>query len=233
MDIWGVSSIEAEAELISILISTMKELGLNSKDVGIKINSRKIIGCIIQSLEFPEELFNEMCIIIDKMDKVSLCKIESMLVECVHNHDSDKLQPFGEDSTSTKVKQLLEILNIKELKSLEATLCKINPSNTSSIIEIIKEFEYMIDLIENCYGHGRDVRSNCDSWLEFDSKIVRGLSYYTGKGCLQMKLIDYPFCLPCLSISSLFQVSYLKHLIAPKHCVRYVAEAGMINWRIH
>ena len=37
MDIWGCQSVQVEAELISILISTFKSLGLCIQDVVIKV----------------------------------------------------------------------------------------------------------------------------------------------------------------------------------------------------
>ncbi len=37
MDIWGVTGVEAEAELIAAAISCMQSFGLTSVDVGIKV----------------------------------------------------------------------------------------------------------------------------------------------------------------------------------------------------
>ena len=37
MDIWGVRGVEAEAELLSAAVASMKVLGLTSADVGIKV----------------------------------------------------------------------------------------------------------------------------------------------------------------------------------------------------
>lgn len=37
MDIWGVSGVEAEAELLSAVVSFLKSVGLTANDVGIKV----------------------------------------------------------------------------------------------------------------------------------------------------------------------------------------------------
>lgn len=37
MDIWGVSGVEAEAELLAAIVATFTDMGLTSKDVGIKV----------------------------------------------------------------------------------------------------------------------------------------------------------------------------------------------------
>ena len=42
MDIWGVETVHAEAELLSSIVTFMRRIGITSEDVGIKINNRKI-----------------------------------------------------------------------------------------------------------------------------------------------------------------------------------------------
>jgi histidyl-tRNA synthetase len=37
MDIWGVPGVEAEAEILSALVSSLKSMGLSAEDVGIKV----------------------------------------------------------------------------------------------------------------------------------------------------------------------------------------------------
>ena len=37
MDIFGVSGVEAEAELLSAIVSSFQEMGISSGDVGIKV----------------------------------------------------------------------------------------------------------------------------------------------------------------------------------------------------
>jgi histidyl-tRNA synthetase len=43
VDLWGVEGVEAEAEVLSMLISVFKRFGLTSKDVGIKVFKRIFI----------------------------------------------------------------------------------------------------------------------------------------------------------------------------------------------
>lgn len=38
MDVWGVSGVEAEAELLSAIVASFKSMGLTAKDVGIKVS---------------------------------------------------------------------------------------------------------------------------------------------------------------------------------------------------
>jgi len=39
MDIWGVSGVEAEAELLSAIVISFQNMGITSKDVGIKVHN--------------------------------------------------------------------------------------------------------------------------------------------------------------------------------------------------
>ncbi len=38
------AGVEAEAELLSAIVASLQDMGLTAKDVGIKINSRKILN---------------------------------------------------------------------------------------------------------------------------------------------------------------------------------------------
>jgi len=70
MDIWGVDGIEAEAELLSAMVTFFKRVGLTSDDVGIKVNSRGVIGEVLTELGVPEEKFAATCVLVDKLEKV-------------------------------------------------------------------------------------------------------------------------------------------------------------------
>lgn len=71
MDIWGVGGVEAEAELLSAMTTFFQNVGLSSDDVGIKVNSRKVIGEVLTELGIPEEKFAATCVLVDKLEKVS------------------------------------------------------------------------------------------------------------------------------------------------------------------
>lgn len=72
MDIWGVSGVEAEAELLSSAVTAFRKMQLTSDDVGIKINSRKILSAILDLAKIPSDKFAATCVLIDKLEKVPL-----------------------------------------------------------------------------------------------------------------------------------------------------------------
>eukprot|EP00659_Diplonema_papillatum_P005332 gene5332-8139_t len=81
MDIWGVPNVAAESELLASVVAFFKSLGLTSKDVGIKINSRKLLQTVLKQAGVKDEQFAPVCIIIDKVDKLERAEIEKMLGE--------------------------------------------------------------------------------------------------------------------------------------------------------
>lgn len=70
MDIWGVDGVETEAELLSAMVNFFERVGLTSEDVGIKVNSRLVIGEVLTELGIPEEKFAATCVLVDKLEKV-------------------------------------------------------------------------------------------------------------------------------------------------------------------
>ena len=108
MDIWGVAGEEAEAELISAMVYFFTSVGLTSNDVGIKVNSRLVIGEILTELGIPAEKFAATCVLIDKLEKVPLDSIQGDLEE------------LGLDRSV--VEKLLDVLTRKSIDELKDTL---------------------------------------------------------------------------------------------------------------
>ena len=108
MDIWGVEGIEAEVELLSAIVTLFKRIGLDSNDVGIKINSRKILQQVLTNAGVTEEQFSPVCIIVDKIDKVPLEVIEKELGDL--GLDSGIIETINNTLAIKSVDKLSEVL---------------------------------------------------------------------------------------------------------------------------
>lgn len=108
MDIWGVAGVEAEAELLSAIVTSFKDMGITSKDVGIKVNSRRILNGLMTAVGIPEDKWVETCILVDKLEKVP---VDALL------EDLDKLG-LQRDT----VEKLLSYLKMKDIEEFAATL---------------------------------------------------------------------------------------------------------------
>ena len=151
MDIIGVSEVTAEAELLSAVVSFFESVGITSKDVGLKINSRKVLGAVLNAAGVPSEKFAETCVIIDKLDKIGADAVKKDLAKQVG------LSPEVADTivAATGAKTLEEFADIAGVgESAE-----------------VQELRRLFDLAED-YGFA--------DWLQFDASVVRGLAYYTG-----------------------------------------------------
>ena len=122
VDIWGTDEISADAELISVLVTFFKSVGLTEKDLVIKMSSRKVLEEVLGSLELEGDIFAKTCIIVDKMDKLPADVV------------SNQLSELGlEDSA---IQTIQSTLAIKDMNSLEKNLGK----ESSAVMELTSLF---------------------------------------------------------------------------------------------
>ena len=89
VDIWGSDAIQADAELLSVLVSFFEGVGLNADDLVIRISSRKVLEEVLGSLGISGDAFAATCIIVDKMDKLPAEVVEQQLSD--QGLDSDAI----------------------------------------------------------------------------------------------------------------------------------------------
>ena len=129
MDIWGSNGAEAEVELLCAIVNFFERIGINSTQVGIRVNNRKLLQHVLESAGINEEQFTPVCIIIDKMDKIPQEVIE------------EQLSSLG--LTSENIELIQSTLSLKDLKSINETLGNENPA--------VNELNQVWELAEN-YG---------------------------------------------------------------------------------
>eukprot|EP00758_Cryptobia_borreli_P007723 Tbor_TRINITY_DN5325_c3_g11::TRINITY_DN5325_c3_g11_i1::g.5037::m.5037/K01892/HARS, hisS; histidyl-tRNA synthetase len=128
MDIVGAKSVSAEVELISAICTALSSFGLTSKDVGIKVNSRKVLQEIVTKAGVSSDVFIPVCIIVDKLDKLPQNEIVEQLVA------------LGLESTTVDI--IIQSLTVKDITELEKLV--------SSDLEAIAELKQFFKLIDAC-----------------------------------------------------------------------------------
>ena len=118
VDIWGMNGIEADAELLSVLVQFFDSVGLSSEDLVIRVSSRKVLEEVLGSLGLEGEIFAQTCVIVDKMDKLPEDVIEAQLSDL----------GLSSESIST----IRSVLGITELESLSSALA----SDSEALIEL-------------------------------------------------------------------------------------------------
>lgn len=134
MDIIGVPNIAAEVELLSAIVTFFKSVGLTSKDIGIKINSRKVLQSVLESLGVKGEKFYPTCVIVDKLDKLERAQI---VAELEVPFTSCKLWlTFIQaiELTSDAINSILDALAVKSIDELAARV-----GNEHEAIKELKE----------------------------------------------------------------------------------------------
>mmetsp|Transcript_23906 Transcript_23906/g.56478 ORF Transcript_23906/g.56478 Transcript_23906/m.56478 type:complete len:551 (-) Transcript_23906:45-1697(-) len=108
MDIWGVAGEEADAELLAAMVTFFQSVGLTSDDVGIKVNSRLVIGEVLTELGIPPEKFAATCVLVDKLEKVPLDAIQGDLEEI--GLDRDVVERLTKVLTVKSVDEIKDVL---------------------------------------------------------------------------------------------------------------------------
>ena len=158
-DVIGSNSLLNEIELIQLCDDVFTDLKV--PNIKILINNRKILAAMIEMMS-ASEFFDDFVIILDKIDKIGLEKVE------------DELIKIG--VPKNKLSILNNFLNITDINKLTNLL------GDSKIGVIgVQELKYIMKNIENL-----NLKS---SELKFDVTLARGLDYYTGS-ILEVKSQD-------------------------------------------
>lgn len=154
-DVIGTDSLICEAEIVWMINEVMAKLGI--KDYTIKINNRKILTGIAEVIGEPDKI-GDLCVAIDKLDKSSQEKVLEEL----------RSRSFSEQAVLT----LKPLLNIEGNNDQRLEKIKTLLSSSENGKQGISEFEEILSYLTQF--------DNGDNHLEFDPRLARGLSYYTG-----------------------------------------------------
>ncbi len=155
IDILGEAGNLAEIELILATTTTLGRLGF--KNFNIRINDRQILKAMAAYSGFAEEDYDQIFIILDKMDKIGIDGVEAELLEAGHAKEnvSSYMELYrGLEKADHPIAYIAE--------KLEGVL----PAET------MENFQEIIDSVEATKGDFFK--------LVFDPTLVRGMSYYTG-----------------------------------------------------
>ncbi len=156
IDILGEPSNLAEIELITATTTTLGKLGF--KNFEIRINERRILKAMAQYSGFPEESYDTVFIILDKMDKIGLDGVAEDLAN----------NGFAQECID---KYLSLFKGIEEHKA-DGLAYLADTLGDCLDVEVKENLAQIIESVEAC--------KNADFAMVFDPTLVRGMSYYTG-----------------------------------------------------
>lgn len=150
-DIFGVSSLEADAEIIAMADATMKAFGASSKMYTLKVNSRQLINFVMaEYLELDVIQSQLMIKLFDKKDKITHEEFRDQAAEI-----------FDEGKSKAGLKKIASLLSAKTMGELPKMLLESGA---------VKEVQQLFTLLRE-YGVANAV---------FDIALMRGFDYYTG-----------------------------------------------------
>ena len=155
IDILGEAGNLAEIELILATTTTLGKLGF--KNFNIRINDRQILKAMAAYSGFEEKDYDQVFIVLDKLDKIGTEGVEAELTEA--GYDSKVVAKYmdlykGFETVDDAISYIAEKLG------------QMMPEG------VIESFREIVDSVEATKGDFFE--------LVFDPTLVRGMSYYTG-----------------------------------------------------
>lgn len=155
-DIVGIAGMQADAEIISLIVAVMRRLGFPQFNV--KINNRKLLTGMGQYSGVPDAQLGDLYRSVDKFDKIGAEGVQKELIE--------------RGIASDVVARMIELITARQpglenLDFLEDIMGSI-PAAAEGIRELRELAAYLNDADVPAQNY------------EFDFTMVRGLGYYTG-----------------------------------------------------
>lgn len=155
IDILGDPSNLAEIELILATTTTLGKLGF--KNFQIRINERRILKAMAAYSGFPEESYDSVFIILDKMDKIGLDGVKEELIKY--------------DFAPEAVEKYTELF--AEIEKQDNPIAYLSGKLGDFMGDDVKQ--WMDEIIDSVKA-----TKSSDFEIVFDPTLVRGMSYYTG-----------------------------------------------------
>ncbi len=150
VELFGSDKAEADAEVISLAIDFLLNLGLKKEQFIVKINNRKLLEGLLKRLKISN--ISETIRVIDKKNKIS---------EADFTAELKKLKLTSQQIQN--IKQMLKTNNPNDLKKLKffAQEAELGLKELNAVIYALKLFRK-------------------ERYIQFDLSAARGLDYYTG-----------------------------------------------------
>ncbi len=157
-DIFGEPGVEAETELISLLVQCLCGFGLDEQDFYVRLSDRNLWFYYLEALGLDEPRSRAVLTAVDKYEKIG----------------DDAFKPyaaqFGSALDPAIKEKVLAFLQIKSLEALETALAPF----AATAAKLGARLDDWKKLLGNLSAMG------LEKYISVDLGVVRGLAYYTG-----------------------------------------------------
>jgi histidyl-tRNA synthetase len=175
VDIVGIAGMEADAEAVSVVVTTLQRLGFN--DFRIKINNRKVLTGIGIAAGLTGEPLGNLYRTIDKFDKLGHAGLQEELYKLGIGDGAIQIMM---DIFPEKPRDTWGYAVAKDMLDQQSDRIGMIPIAAEGLKELGILFEYLNDLHVD------------ERFIELDFSMVRGLGYYTGPIFETVLLSDDP-----------------------------------------
>ena len=151
MDIVGETDPLADAEIIAAGIDALRELGLGSADIVVRISDRRLMAALLEALGIPADSHLAVFAAIDRLDREGEGRVR------------ERLAAVGVDAE--RADRLFETLRLS-LPDLAAAY-----AGKATLEEAAARLSAVFSHLD---------AADLGDFLRFDATLVRGLAYYTG-----------------------------------------------------
>ncbi len=152
IDIIGIDSPEADAEVIFTSLDYLRTVGLTSSDIRAKISSRRLLASVLRGIGIDESRLDAMYALLDKKAKLPPETFAELLAEQVRDKD-----------------QAQRITDFMSLDSVD---------HVERIVAVDDDIRLSIEQMQKVFATLEQM--GVADYCVFDPAIVRGLAYYTG-----------------------------------------------------
>ncbi len=156
-DIFGDGGEATDAELLAMVIDMLREFGLTSDDVRIRLSDRRLLNTVLAALGHPAARVPAIYAVLDKLDRTP----RELSVE--------KLVAAG--CSATEVDALLSLIERTVADGVSALEALLGDADGAARLVAMRETLAMTEAL---------IGAPVMPWVQLDLTIVRGLAYYTG-----------------------------------------------------
>lgn len=152
-DLIGEAGALADAEIIALAIDVMREFGLGSTDIRVRVSDRRALTALLQARGVTPDGMYAAYQFIDKLERMSPA-------------DREKHRTTAQPYAPATANNLIAIAGLRGLSEVEAAVASL-PDGAAAVAplrETVAALEAM----------------GLSEWIDIDFTIVRGLAYYTG-----------------------------------------------------
>ncbi|MCU0626470.1 MAG: histidine--tRNA ligase [Gemmatimonadaceae bacterium] len=156
-DLFGEAGSAADAEVLALVIDILREFGLTSDDVRVRLSDRRLLNVILAALGIGEASVPAVYAVLDKLERTP--------------PDDSRAALAAAGVTASQVDALLALVRDTGARGADALRALLQGEEGAARLAALDETLAQVQALI-----GTDVAP----WVRVDLTIVRGLAYYTG-----------------------------------------------------